>query len=367
MKRVPRHLWIRGAGMPGLGNAMWTMYHLLHRNRIKNRGEGNLIRLDPQLSCLRKVTFDIEGDHNTIVIEKGTRLEDLTVEIKGHCNWLTIGEKCVIGGGHLSFPDYDGLIEIGQGTTILGVHIVASEPGATISIGEDCLFSFDIDIRSGDSHSIIDLETGERINYGGDITIGDHVWVGAHVQILKGVNIGQGSIIGTGAVVTSDVPTNSVSAGVSAQVVRSGVTWLREKVYLGDHKAPKLKPERHWAWTQRGEALRKSGYYQQALVNFEHALELKPDDAEAWRSRGRTLAKLGRYSDAVASYTTALKLEPRHPDTRRQRAEALAKLRHQRQTLQIAQRPFLELTPSLTTRHSGSGIEGGGRRAREAA
>ncbi|MBP2659028.1 MAG: hypothetical protein H6Q69_2060 [Firmicutes bacterium] len=44
------------------------------------------------------------------------------------------------------------------------------------------MFSHDVHIRNGDSHSIIDLQTKKRINFSKDIIIGDHVWIAAYAK-----------------------------------------------------------------------------------------------------------------------------------------------------------------------------------------
>ncbi len=68
------------------------------------------------------------------------------------------------------------------------------------------------------------------MNYAENITIEDHVWLAAHVTVLKGVVIGHDSVIGSGSVVTASIPPNSIAAGVPAKGVRSGVTWLAERI-----------------------------------------------------------------------------------------------------------------------------------------
>jgi acetyltransferase-like isoleucine patch superfamily enzyme len=89
------------------------------------------------------------------------------------------------------------------------------------------MFAHGIDIRSGDSHSIIDLASNQRLNYAQDINIGNHVWIAAKGHVLKGVSIGSNSIVGAGSIVTKDVPENCIVAGVPAQVKKTKVTWLR--------------------------------------------------------------------------------------------------------------------------------------------
>lgn len=54
----------------------------------------------------------------------------------------------------------------------------------------------------------------------GEIVIGDNVWIGDKATILAGVHIGDNVIIGANAVVTKDIPSNSVAAGIPAQVIK---------------------------------------------------------------------------------------------------------------------------------------------------
>lgn len=87
------------------------------------------------------------------------------------------------------------------------------------------MFSANISIRVGDSHSITDLE-GKRVNPSRDVKIGNHVWIGNTVLITKGVEIKEDSIVGTGSVVTRKfVETNVVIAGNPAQIVKRDVSW----------------------------------------------------------------------------------------------------------------------------------------------
>lgn len=52
------------------------------------------------------------------------------------------------------------------------------------------------------------------------VSIGSDVWIGASCVLLPGVRIGANAVIAAGSVVTSDVPENTIVAGVPARVIR---------------------------------------------------------------------------------------------------------------------------------------------------
>lgn len=102
-----------------------------------------------------------------------------------------------------------------------------AEDDTRVSIGEDCMFSDEINIWVSDTHAVLDSD-GNVINRGRYVTIGDHVWVGKRAAILKNTSIASGSIVGLGAVVSGrfDVP-NSVLAGNPARAVKTAAGWNR--------------------------------------------------------------------------------------------------------------------------------------------
>lgn len=52
------------------------------------------------------------------------------------------------------------------------------------------------------------------------ITIGNDVWIGTRAVILPGVTIGSHCVVAAGAVVTTDVPDNTIVAGIPAKTIR---------------------------------------------------------------------------------------------------------------------------------------------------
>ena len=75
-------------------------------------------------------------------------------------------------------------------------------------------------------------------------------------------------------------------------------------------QALEIKPDKHEAWYNRGNALGNLGRFEQAIASWDRALEIKPDYHEAWNNRGIALGNLGRYEEAIASYDQALEIKP---------------------------------------------------------
>lgn len=177
----------------------------------------------------KNLKYDIIGN-NIVEIMKGVTLSNVLIYIRGNNHLLKIGENVTMSGGSIWFEDSNCKIIVGKNTSIESAHFAANEVNSTISIGEDCMFSYGIELRTGDSHSIIDKDTKCRINHAKDIFVEDHVWIGAKSILLKGVTIGKSSIIGIGSIVTKNIASFSIAAGVPARVIKSNVDWCRERL-----------------------------------------------------------------------------------------------------------------------------------------
>ena len=176
---------------------------------------------------LRKSKIKISGDNNILYIGKNTLLRDSNIFIKGNNNILYIGDDCVVNNTSIILDNEGSEIRIGNKTSIAKVQIVSLEP-YKIEIGEDCMLSYDIEIRNTDSHKIYDKNTNERINEGSSINIGNHVWLGMRAIILKGVTIGDNSIVAAGSIVTKDVKANTIVSGNPARQVKENKNWSRD-------------------------------------------------------------------------------------------------------------------------------------------
>lgn len=206
------------------------IYNSCNKNKIKKHGKN--IVINNKRCFLKNVKFNIEGNNIRITIGDYTRLEKCQFIIKGNNHNLTIGNNCMLLNSNFWFEDDTCEININDKVTCTGALFALVEPNSKIDIGQDCMFSHDIELRTSDSHSIIDINTNNRINPAKNIKIGNHVWVGAHSRILKGVTIEENSIIGLGSIVTKNIKKNTINVGIPAKTVKENITWDREKIYV---------------------------------------------------------------------------------------------------------------------------------------
>ena len=202
-----------------------VMYSCISLIRIKGRA-GNDISI--QRSFLWETKINISGKRNLVRIHPENRLTGCTIHVIGNDCEVEIAEHCILSHLEIWIEDDGGKVIIGRKTTVESGHFAATE-GKSITIGEDCMFSHRIQIRNGDSHSIICSDSNSRLNFAKDVIIDNHVWLGSDVCVLKGSTIGQGSVVASGAIVTGVIDSNSIYAGVPAKKIRDGIKWERER------------------------------------------------------------------------------------------------------------------------------------------
>lgn len=188
---------------------------------------GNTFKCDGKLFNCK---INLTGNNNKLIIEKKVVLKNVHFEITGYSNTIIIKEGTVFGeGGRFRIEDANNKIEIGRDVAVSEAFIAASDFNTKITIGDNCLLSAKIIMRTSDGHSILDSDN-KRINPGDDIEIGEHVWIGYGVTILKGSRIGENSIIGTEAIISGKpIPAGSIAVGIG-KVVKSGVNWCKERL-----------------------------------------------------------------------------------------------------------------------------------------
>ncbi len=178
----------------------------------------------------------IEGDGNTISVGAGCRFTDLKIMMVGDGHRLVIGRSCRLRG-KLKLEDREGNIVIGDAVTMENAYLGVYDVGISLVIGDDCMFAEQVGVRGGDMHSIVDEQSGRRINPSKNIEIGKHVWLGRGVTVLKGARIGEHVVVGAHGLVTGALPPHSLCVGSPAKPVRTGITWCRDRLPGDGHVA----------------------------------------------------------------------------------------------------------------------------------
>lgn len=212
LKSILRNTWI----IKILKNIVnkYKLFLSKKNNRINNK-------------CPDIIKFEIKGINNKIEIPEDSRLVDMNVRIRGNHNQLIISNGVFFGTGCSIWIEGNNCkIIIGPKCTATRlIHINAQEDNSEILIGEDCMLSNNIIIRTSDSHPIYDIETGERINNPRNVVIGNHVWIAPNTKIMKGSYIGNGSIIGSDTTINKKIPENSLAVGRPSKIVKNNVEW----------------------------------------------------------------------------------------------------------------------------------------------
>lgn len=99
--------------------------------------------------------------------------------------------------------------------------------GTNIFIGDECLFSNNIEIHTSDYHSILSIDSFDRINPAKDICLEERVWVGLRSIILKGTHLSSDTIVGAGSVVAGNFKeSNVIIVGCPACIRKNNIKWV---------------------------------------------------------------------------------------------------------------------------------------------
>lgn len=191
-------------------------------NKIRVQGSSRLVTGS---SLLKHVRVHVEGEDNLIEIGNLTRMKNTEIFVKGSHNIIRIGENNGFEGSSLWIEDDYNVIQIGQHNRFFQNSHLAALEGTSITVGNDGLFAPDVQMRTSDSHSILDMEGG-RLNPAKDIFVGNHVWIAVGTVLLKGSAVPDDCIVGMHSLVTKPLEEkNCLYLGNPVRRVKLGVTW----------------------------------------------------------------------------------------------------------------------------------------------
>jgi acetyltransferase-like isoleucine patch superfamily enzyme len=197
------------------------------------RAEAIPLEVDTQSRgrvCALTPKFKLEGGGSiipfcSIKIQYSSRVESRSTGIT-----IVSSYGAYLSGVELYIEDNNCTIEIGANTYIgHHSHLACTEDGSTLKIGSMCMLSSYVQIRTGDSHSILDKD-GSRINPAASVTIDDHCWLGEGCKVMKGVTLGSDTVVSSGAIVTKSFGSNVLLGGIPAKVLKENINWDEKRL-----------------------------------------------------------------------------------------------------------------------------------------
>lgn len=151
------------------------------------------------------------GIYNGAKLRSIFKLEGL-IEFNGKAN-IGYGSKLDIGK--------TGTLKLGRNISISAATSIICHKG--ITIGDDCVLSWDILFMDTDLHDIKN-KSGNIINSPKEIVIGNNVWIGCRCLILKGTHVGEGNVIAANATLTKTYnQQNSILTG--DKILKQDISW----------------------------------------------------------------------------------------------------------------------------------------------
>lgn len=178
------------------------------RVKLNIVGKGNRVKIGELRSGSGLISISIYGDNCRLEIEEGCAVNQRLSILMGQC--------------HPNFGKVRNCaIHIGKGTSIESASVILFSSHTAVSVGANCMLSFDITLYQTDAHPIYEFGTDKIVNIPRTMTIGDHVWIGKGVSIMKNSIIPDGCIVGWGSVVTGRfTEPNSILCGNPARQIK---------------------------------------------------------------------------------------------------------------------------------------------------
>lgn len=209
------------------------------RGATRIRGKNNSVMVVENGTRVRSnkvagLRIDVKGEGNQITIHLPQKFENCQLIVRGDnnvCEFGATSKFSVNTNYYLDSKANNRELKVGSNLLCAGANMIVALEGSKFSIGDDCMFSYQVQIRNHDGHTLFDKKTKKPLHKGREMYIGDRVWLGFRTLILKNVTLADGTVVGAGSIVVKDQSKpDCVIAGCPAKVVREGVGWVHENV-----------------------------------------------------------------------------------------------------------------------------------------
>lgn len=185
---------------------------------LKNIGRHSSIVIDSKTSYFGMIKLGISDGSFHMGASKKSNLS------LGTNSKLVFNGSCNITKGFFINVFDDAVLSFGNNTSFNPFLVVKCED--SISIGQDCIFGWNVTIMDCDGHTIFLCENEEPENKKSQIVIKQKCWIASNTTILKGTYISDDSVVATGAIVTKKIfESNVILAGNPAKIIKRNVFW----------------------------------------------------------------------------------------------------------------------------------------------
>lgn len=202
-------------------------------NKFKPKKESNTAVLIKQNGKkiynpkIKNLNIHFWGSNNYIEIHEPYRIRDVKIACGNKNKLVILGNNRHTKANIIL--EKQNTLSIGTNTTMTDVKLwFSGATGTNITIGKDCMFSYGIEFRTGDGHSIYDIHSKQLLNHHQDIEIKNHVWIGRNSLILKNTKLASNTIVGANSLVNKKFEEeNCIIAGNPAKIIKREVNWDR--------------------------------------------------------------------------------------------------------------------------------------------
>lgn len=131
------------------------------------------------------------------------------------------GNKISIGTGSLLRIEKNGIVELYDGVVLGARNLILCEQ--FLSIQQQTISSWNCQFMDTDTHSIVDLESGETLPRAFPVCIGKNCWIGNNVLVNKGTILPDDVIVASYSLCNKDyrnvIPNNSIIGGIPAKKI----------------------------------------------------------------------------------------------------------------------------------------------------
>tara|TARA_Y100000766_G_scaffold279221_1_gene287101 strand:- start:661 stop:1332 length:672 start_codon:yes stop_codon:yes gene_type:complete len=195
-------------------------------NTISILGDGEVYCKSESIQLKLRVDFG-HSLGNLVYIGNGVS-GNVSVKFTGSNSIVYIGDYCRLNGVQIRSFQNEDFVALGNYVSVTSNCVLISGNGAgnsnpAIIVGDDCMISNDVVIRSSDAHPMYSFDSGMQTNMPeAPVIIEPHVWLGERSLVLKSVTIGAGSVAASGSIVTKSCSRAAVVAGAPAKELQSG-------------------------------------------------------------------------------------------------------------------------------------------------